>query len=63
MRFYKATYATQSKTMKMRNYILLSLLMIAIIDGALGIFVGKVFGYLSNWIRPIVAITFMGQVR
>ena len=37
--------------------------MIAIIDGALGIFVGKVFGYLSNWIRPIVAITFMGQVR
>ena len=63
VRFYKGTYSKQSKSMKLRSYILLSLLLIAIIDGVLGIFVGKIFGYLSNWIRPIVAVVFMGQVR
>ena len=47
----------------MRNYILLALLGIAIVDGILGIFFGKIFGYISNYIRPIVSIVFLGQVR
>lgn len=47
----------------MRNYMLLSLLGIAIVDGVLGIFIGEIFGYISNYIRPIVAVVFMGQVR
>ena len=42
---------------------LLTLLTIALIDGALGIFVGGIFGYISNYIRPVVAVVFMGQVR
>ena len=42
---------------------LLTLLIIALTDGALGIFVGGIFGYISNYIRPVVAVVFMGQVR
>ena len=49
--------------MKSRNYMLLTLLTIALVDGALGIFVGGIFGYISNYIRPVVAVVFMGQVR
>ena len=49
--------------MKLRNYMLLILLGIALVDGILGIFVGGVFGYISNYIRPIVAVVFLGQVR
>ena len=63
VRFYKASYSDQSKSMKLRNYMLLALLSIALIDGVLGIFVGGIFGFLSNWIRPVVAVVFMGQVR
>ena len=46
--------------MKLRNYMLLALLSIALVDGVLGIFVGGIFGFLSNWIRPVVAVVFMG---
>ena len=60
VRFYKASYSDQTKSMKLRNYMLLSLLGIALVDGALGIFVGGIFGYISNYIRPIVAVVFMG---
>ena len=49
--------------MKLRNYMLLTLLGIALVDGILGIFVGGIFGYISNYIRPIVAVVFLGQVR
>ena len=44
----------------MRNYILLALLGIAVVDGVLGIFFGKMFGYISNYIRPIVSVVFLG---
>ena len=60
MRFYKASYSDQSKSMILRNYMLLALLSIALVDGVLGIFVGGIFGFLSNWIRPVVAVVFMG---
>ena len=42
---------------------LLALLGLALVDDTLGIFVGGVFGYVSNYIRPIVAVVFLGQVR
>ena len=60
MRFYKASYSEQDSYMKMRNYILLALLGIALVDGILGIFFGEIFGYISNYIRPIVSIVFLG---
>ena len=63
MRFYKASYSEQSFNMKLRNYMLLTLLGLALVDDTLGIFVGGVFGYVSNYIRPIVAVVFLGQVR
>ena len=63
VRFFKASYSDQSTSMKSRNYMLLTLLTIALVDGALGIFVGGIFGYISNYIRPVVAVVFMGQVR
>ena len=63
VRFFKASYSDQSASMKSRNYMLLTLLIIALVDGALGIFVGGIFGYISNYIRPVVAVVFMGQVR
>ena len=63
VRFFKASYSEQTFNMKLRNYMLLTLLGIALLDGILGIFVAGPFGYLSNYIRPIVAVVFMGQVR
>ena len=63
VRFYKASYLNQSRKAKARNFIMLGILAISIINEILGLVFLKVNGNLFNLVRPIVAIVFMSQVR
>ena len=59
VRFYKASFMNQSWNAKFRNYILLTLLTISIIDEFGSILVQAINGNYFNLIRPLVAIVFM----